>query len=104
MTDNASHELEAIRRYAQEVAGYEAETFYAVVGTYVGRKMTVGRDEAHNHVHLRGVIAEADKLCPRAADTIRRLLWRSAHNARQAELIATDAYHDTAPDPSEASE
>lgn len=60
------------------------ETYKEVVGSDVGRTMTVSKHVATNHVHLRNVIAEADEQCPRAADTIRWMLW---HNVLRVNRI-----------------
>ncbi|MEO1108299.1 MAG: hypothetical protein AAFX90_10285 [Pseudomonadota bacterium] len=48
------------------------------------RPMTVGKHEAKNHNHLKSVLAEADEVCPRAADTIRWLFW---HECLDAQLM-----------------
>lgn len=64
----------------------------AVIGIKPDRKATVGKHEARNYVHLSAVLKEADKTCPRAADTIRWLLWHEVVDAQWAmhmvEMIA----------------
>jgi len=45
---------------------------------------TVGKHEARNYVHLAQVLAEADEACPRAADTIRWLIWHEILDAQWA--------------------
>lgn len=59
------------------------------------RPATVGKHEAKNWVHLENVLAEADGKCPRAADTIRWLLWHEVLNAQWAmqmvEMIETES-------------
>ena len=64
----------------------------SVIRADVGRKVTVGKHEAHNYAHLKAVIAEADEACPRAADTIRWLLWHEIVDAQwylhMAEMAA----------------
>lgn len=63
-----------------------------VIGVKPDRAATVGKHEARNYVHLSDVLAEADKSCPRAADTIRWLLWHEILDAQWAmhmvEMIA----------------
>lgn len=58
------------------------------------RASTVGKYEARNYVHIDSVIAEADELCPRAADTIRWLIWHEVLDAQWAmhmvEMIEED--------------
>lgn len=56
------------------------------------RPMTVGKHEASNHVHLQRVLAEADEACPRAADTIRWLLWHDVLDAQMMRSMARHAY------------
>jgi hypothetical protein len=50
----------------------------------------VGKHEAKNWVHLRAVIAEAQETCPRAAETIRWLLWHDVLYAQRVLMIAED--------------
>lgn len=54
----------------------------SVISEAFGRSTTVGKHEAHNFVHLKRVLAEADEACPRAADTIRWLLWHEIVDAQ----------------------
>lgn len=56
------------------------------------RPMTVGKHEAGNHVHLQRVLAEADQTCPRAADTIRWLIWHDVLDAQIMHAMAKQAY------------
>ncbi len=46
------------------------------------RAVTVGKHTARNHVHITSVLAEADEKCPRAADTIRWLIWHEVLDAQ----------------------
>lgn len=64
------------------------KAFEEVVGDQSGRKMTVGKHEACNHVHLRSVLEEADEKCPRASDTIRWLLWHNVLHAQRMSRFA----------------
>ena len=68
------------------------ERHNAIIGIKPDRKPTVGKHEARNYVHLAEVLTEADKDCPRAADTIRWLLWHEILDAQWAmhmvEMIA----------------
>lgn len=70
----------------------------SVLSEAVGRKMTVGKHEAHNLVHLKRVLAEADEVCPWAADTIRWLLWHEILDAQWylhvAEMLDTTKERD----------
>ena len=66
------------------------ETYKEVVGSDVGRTMTVSKHVASNHVHLRNVIAEADEQCPRAADTIRWMLWHNVLRVNRIANMVTD--------------
>jgi hypothetical protein len=50
----------------------------------------VGKHEAKNWTHLRTVISEAQDACPRAAETIRWLLWHSVLDAQRIMMIAED--------------
>lgn len=54
----------------------------AVLKTSQGRKVVVGKHEAQNYAHLERVLSEADEACPRAADTIRWLLWHKVLDAQ----------------------
>ena len=65
-----------------------------VISDAVGKPSMVGKHEARNRVHLESVLAEADKECPRAADTIRWLLWHEILDAQwymhMAEMLKND--------------
>lgn len=58
------------------------------------RKSTVGKHEAQNYIHLEKVLEEADQSCPKAADTIRWLLWHDILDAQwymhMAEMLKDD--------------
>ena len=54
----------------------------AIIGIKPDRKGTVGKHEARNYAHLEAVLKEADEACPRAADTIRWLLWHEILDAQ----------------------
>lgn len=56
----------------------------AIIGIKPDRKVTVGKHEARNYAHLSAVLKEADDACPRAADTIRWLLWHEILDAQWA--------------------
>ena len=45
---------------------------------------SVGKHEARNYAHLLSVLEEADAACPRAADTIRWLIWHEILDAQWA--------------------
>lgn len=77
---HASEALDAFRRVEENCRA----TQNAIAETLNGRKPTVGKHEAGNHVHLRNVLAEADEACPRAADTIRWLIWHKVVDAQWA--------------------
>jgi IMP dehydrogenase/GMP reductase len=81
----SSEDLDRLHREALEAA---REAYNAVVGQDGGHKMTVGKHEAKNHAHLKSVIEEADAACPRAADTLRWLLW---HRVLEAQRMAETA-------------
>lgn len=51
-------------------------------------KMTVGKYEAVNLVHLKQVLVEADETCPRAADTIRWLIWHNVIDTQRMQFLA----------------
>ncbi len=53
-----------------------------IISAKPDRKNTVGKHEARNYVHLEAVLAEADQACPRAADTIRWLIWHGIVDAQ----------------------
>lgn len=56
----------------------------AVIRDAAKKTSTVGKHEARNYAHLRAVLEEADKSCPRAADTIRWLIWHEILDAQWA--------------------
>ena len=83
---------EALKAF-QEVEKNTRERHNAINATRPKRPATVGKHEARNYVHLADVLAEADKQCPRAADTIRWLLWHEIVDAQwsmhMVEMIET---------------
>ena len=81
----SSDEMQKQHRMAVEAA---RDRFKTVVGDHAGQAVTVGKHEAMNYVHLKTVIAEADELCPRAADTLRWFLW---HDVLEAQRMASMA-------------
>ena len=68
------------------------ERYNLLLVNFPKRKSTVGKHEAQNYVHLENVLKEADKSCPKAADTIRWLLWHDILDAQwymhMAEMLA----------------
>ena len=66
-----------------------------VISSAVGKPTTVGKHEARNRKHLASVLAEADQSCPRAADTIRWLLWHEIIDAQwymhMAEMLKDES-------------
>ena len=74
---------EAIKSF-RAVEQNTRERHNAIIGTKPDRKVTVGKHEARNYVHLEAVLKEADETCPRAADTIRWLLWHEILDAQWA--------------------
>ena len=54
----------------------------------------VGKYEATNYGHLRSVIAEADEACPRAAETLRWLLWHNVMDITRIVQVADDLEED----------
>ncbi len=83
---------EALKAFRQ-VEESTRERHNAIIGIKPDRAVTVGKHEARNVVHLGAVLAEADEVCPRAADTIRWLLWHEILDAQWAmhmvEMIET---------------
>lgn len=73
---------------------HSRERYNHILSKFPDRKPTVGKHEAQNFVHLEAVLAEADKTCPRAADTIRWLLWHDILDAQwymhMAEMLISD--------------
>ena len=86
------HQNEVIKEFRQ-VEEDTRNRHNVITGIKPNRPATVGKHEARNHVHLECVIAEADEHCPRAADTIRWLLWHEILDAQWAmhmvEMIET---------------
>ena len=74
---------EALKSF-RDVERNTRERHNAVIGIKPDRKATVGKHEARNYVHLEQVLKEADAACPRAADTIRWLLWHEILDAQWA--------------------
>lgn len=74
---------EALKSF-RDVEQSTRETYNSIIGIKPDRKAIVGKHEARNHVHLAAVLKEADKVCPRAADTIRWLLWHEILDAQWA--------------------
>ena len=58
------------------------ERYNRLLANVPKRKSTVGKHEARNYIHLENVLEEADKACPKAADTIRWLLWHDILDAQ----------------------
>jgi hypothetical protein len=58
------------------------ENYNRILAIIPDHKPTVGKHEAITHAHLANVLAEADKSCPKAADTIRWILWHNILNAQ----------------------
>lgn len=81
---------EELRRLHREAVAAAEEAYNAVVGGDSGRKMTVGKHEAKNHAHLKSVLEEADEVCPKAADTIRWLIWHGVLKAQQMASFVED--------------
>ncbi|CAM3780968.1 hypothetical protein [Litorimonas haliclonae] len=54
------------------------------------RKLTVGKYEASNWTHLEQVLSDADESCPRAADTIRWLIWWKALDLQTLAYLLSD--------------
>lgn len=69
------------------------ERYNRLLANFPDRKSTVGKHEARNYIHLEKVLEEADKTCPKAADTIRWLLWHEILDAQwhmhMAEILTT---------------
>jgi hypothetical protein len=67
------------------------ERYNRLLANFPKRKSTVGKHEARNYIHLENVLEDADKSCPKAADTIRWLLWHDILDAQwhmhMAEMI-----------------
>lgn len=86
------HLDEAIKSF-RDVEQNTRERHNEVIGDRPDRMPTVGKHEARNYVHLKNVLQEADGSCPRAADTIRWLLWHEILDAQWAmhmvEMIET---------------
>jgi hypothetical protein len=78
---------EALKSF-RDVEKSTRERHNAIIGIKPDRKATVGKHEARNYVHLADVLKEADATCPRAADTIRWLLWHEILDAQWAMHMA----------------
>ncbi|MGC1494193.1 MAG: hypothetical protein WA790_00180 [Sulfitobacter sp.] len=74
---------EALKSF-RDVEQGTRERHNAIICIKPDRKATVGKHEARNYVHLEAVLKEADETCPRAADTIRWLLWHEILDAQWA--------------------
>ncbi|MEO0782530.1 MAG: hypothetical protein AAFZ46_12280 [Pseudomonadota bacterium] len=85
--------LKAFRAVEQDVR----TRHNAVINIKPDRPATVGKHEARNYVHLSAVLKEADEACPRAADTIRWLLWHEIVDAQWAMYMVEmiESGHDT---------
>lgn len=53
-----------------------------------GNEMTVDKHEAETLEHLKQILTEADETCPRAADTIRWLIWHNVLEANRMQNLA----------------
>lgn len=74
---------EAIKSF-RDVEKSTRDRHNAIIGMKPDRPATVGKHEARNYAHLEAVLKEADEKCPRAADTIRWLLWHEILDAQWA--------------------
>ncbi|WP_020042145.1 hypothetical protein [Salipiger mucosus] len=72
----------------------EREGLEAVVDARPEGPAIVGKHQARNYTHLKAVIAEADEACPRAAETIRWLIWHSVLDLVRMKQIADDLEED----------
>tara|TARA_R100000951_G_C2644856_1_gene182202 strand:+ start:375 stop:656 length:282 start_codon:yes stop_codon:yes gene_type:complete len=66
----------------KERATDSGNRYNRLLAKFPKRKSTVGKHEAQNYIHLENVLEEADKTCPKAADTIRWLLWHDILDAQ----------------------
>lgn len=82
--------LEEFREILRRDEAFDRERLNEVLGSQPDRPTTVGKHEAKSWVHLRAVIAEADDACPRAADTIRWLLWHDLLSQQRIRLMSED--------------
>lgn len=73
----------------REVDG-DRESLREVLAERPEGPVVVGKHEAKNWTHLRGVIAEAQETCPRAAETIRWLLWHGVLDAQRVMMLADE--------------
>lgn len=85
-----SEALDAFRNAEQNAR----DRYNPILANFPDRKPVVGKHEARNHVHLEETLAEADEKCPRAADTIRWLLWHDIVDAQwgmhMVEMLQVD--------------
>lgn len=72
---------ELVGHFTDKEAG-DRERYNRILAEFPDRKSTVGKHEAQNYIHLANVLEEADKSCPKAADTIRWILWHKVLDAQ----------------------
>lgn len=82
--------LEEFREVLRLEEALEREGLAQVLADRPDGPAVVGKHEAKNWVHLRAVISEAQDACPRAAETIRWLLWHGVLDAQRVMLMAED--------------
>lgn len=75
----------------------DREGLEAVLGSNPERAPTVRKYEAKHWAHLKEVVAIADDECPRAADTIRWLLWWTVSHSQRMVLMADDIKEEPTP-------
>ena len=74
--------VKALQALFTEHEANSREQYNHLLAKFPKRKSTVGKHEARNYAHLENVLKEADKTCPKAADTIRWLLWHEILDAQ----------------------
>jgi hypothetical protein len=82
--------LEEFREVLRRDEALERDGLTQVLAERPDGPAMVGKHEAKNWAHLRAVIAEAQDACPRAAETIRWLLWHGVLDAQRVMLMAED--------------
>lgn len=84
--------LDEFKDILKEDEAFAREGLEAIFKELPDRPALVGKHEAKNWNHLREVMAEAEKTCPRAADTIYWLLWHDVLRKQRVKRMADDLY------------
>jgi len=81
---------DAHKEHTERLQEFHERIIY-VLGDTGGVKMTVGKHEAMNWEHMKGVYTEAREKCPKAADTIAWMLWHDILDYERLVRLTSEA-------------